>query len=275
MKITLRKKDSVTSIVLFLFNIFEEFKKEHSIKLNHLLGLIQYFNKSEVSVRTTLSRMVKSEILLNSRENNETIYLLTNKGMENIRLWNKALNRYFMRMELRQREWDKQWNLLSVINFNKSEYENLIIIEELAECGLREINNNTWITPHKIDEDIIHLLKSQNLSYLNFSGTFNSNLDIDSVINETFGINELRKKYFKFLTKIENNKDGLNVADPASLLPILFEIGWDFYDIATIDPVLPRELLNVWQGDQAANEMKIFRPKILSQISILFNNFYN
>jgi len=269
MKITIRKKDSVTSIVLFILNILGELKNEYSIDLCYLLDLMQYFNKSEVSVRTGLSRMVKANILINSKENNETVYELTENGLQAIQFWNKALSRYFMRLQLRKKDWNKNWNLLTINDFNKSEYENLTVVEELKECGLREINNNTWITPNLIDNELLTLINNKRFNYLIFSGTFNSNIELDQLLNKTFEINILKDRYIKFIAKIENNKDKLNIENPKYLLPIIFEVGWEFYDIVTTDAVLPKDLLNEWEGDRAAYEMKEFRSKIVSRINAI------
>lgn len=267
MKITLRKRDSVTSAVLFLFNILGEYKNEYRIKLNSLLTLMGYFGKSEVAVRTGLSRMAKADILVNKRENNETVYELTEEGLNNIRLWNKGLARFFKRVGLRQEKWNQKWSLLSVVDFNKSNYENLFILEEFAECGLCEINNSLWITPYDIDDDITALLENRKLGYLNFMGTVESNLNLYDLLDRSYQIDSLRGKYIEFLDKIGKNGEKISGGEPGALLPILFETGWDFYDIATSDPMLPKELLSVWEGDRAASEFKANRDDLYRKIA--------
>lgn len=266
MKITLRKRDSVTSTVLFIFNILGEYKSEYSIKLAHLLEFMQHFNKSEVSTRTGLSRMVKANILVNKKENNETVYELTEVGLQNVRSWNKGIARFFRRYELRWKGWDQQWRFLTIIDFNKSKYENQYILEELWECGLQEINNNIWITPYDIDNDIITLLDHQKLNYLKFSGTCESNMNLYNLLNDTFQLSKTKKKYLEFINKIKKNRKKINKVNGGSLLPILFETGWDFYDVVTGDPALPKELLKVWEGDKAISEMKIIRSQLYNKI---------
>ena len=268
MKITLRKRDSVTSIVLFLFNIFGDYKNEYGIKLNSLLMLMGCFGKSEVSVRTALSRMVKADILVNKREKNETTYDLTEEGLKNISLWNKGLTRFYKRAKLRQEEWNQKWRLLSVVDFNKSDYQNLFILEEFGECGLHEINNNLWITPYDIDSDIIVLLKNQKLGYLNFTGTFESNLNINGLLDSTYQIDSLRVKYTEFIDKIRKSSGKINDMEPSALLPILFDTGWDFYNIVTSDPMLPKELISVWEGDRAVSEFMRLRGDLYSKIMV-------
>ncbi|KUO77752.1 MAG: hypothetical protein APF77_17840 [Clostridia bacterium BRH_c25] len=270
MRITLRKRDSVTSAVLFIFNMIGQYKNEYSIKLSHLLELMQYFNKSEASVRTGLCRMVKANILVNKRVVNETIYELTEEGLVNIRLWNKDLARFFKRHELRQQDWNGQWYFLSILDFNKSEYENLFMLEELEKCGLSEVNNSIWITPYDIDNDIILLLEKHKFNYLKFSGAFESNVNLHVLLSDTFQLRRIGEKYIEFIDKVRENSEKMNAVNKGNILPILFETGWDFYDIATLDPVLPKELLNVWEGDKAADEMKMIRSELYSKIVSFF-----
>ncbi len=270
MKITLRKRDSVTSSVLFLFNIFGEYKNVYAIKLDRLLRIMQYIGKSEAAVRTGLSRMVKADILMNKREGNETVYELTEEGLKNITHWNKGLTRFFRRAGLRQEAWNRKWNLVSIFDFNKSDYENLFILEELMECGLREINNNIWITPYSVDSDIVALLKNRRRGYLNYMGIFETNLNFGDLLEKTYQISSLRAKYISFLDKVGKNRDMINGEDPGALLPILFEAGWDFYDIVTSDPMLPKELLSDWQGDRAVSEFKALRSILFSKIVVFF-----
>ena len=267
MKITLRKRDSVTSAVLFIFNILGEYKSGYSIKLSNLMELLQYFDKSEASIRTGLSRMVSANILVNKRENNETIYKLSEIGLENIRLWNKGLGRFFKRYELRSKEWNQQWCFFTLLDFNKSEYENQFILEELKECGLREVNNNIWITPYNIDNDLIILLEQQKFNYLKFSGAFESNINMNILLRDTFQLNKTREKYIEFNDKVRKSSEKMKVADQGKLLPILFELGWDFHDIVTSDPALPKRLLKDWEGDKAVDEMNVVRSELYKKIT--------
>jgi phenylacetic acid degradation operon negative regulatory protein len=270
MKITLRKKDSVTSAVLFIFNLLGELKNEYSIKLSILLKILQYFNKSEASIRTGISRMVKADILSTIKVDNETIYKLNQEGLKNIELWNKGLDRFFSRFELRQKDWKNNWCLLTLIDFNRSEYENVFILEELKECGLREINHNMWITPYDIDNDLITLLKNQTIKYLVFSGEFVTIDNLNNLLNTTFEINLLQEKYMTFIDKIRKNSNSMNELDQGYLLPILFELGWDFYDITIMDAMLPQEIIHQWVGDKAVHEMKLIRAELLSRIMDYF-----
>jgi DNA-binding transcriptional regulator PaaX len=214
--------------------------------------------------------MVKANILINKRDGNETIYELTEEGLENIRLWNKSLARFFRRHELRRQDWTGKWYFLSILDFNKSEYENLFILEELERCGLREVNNNIWVTPYNIDNDIFIQLEHQKFNYLKFSGSFESNLNLNTLLIDTFQLNKIRKKYIKFIDKVRKGREKMNAVDQGNTLPILFETRWDFYDIVTSDPALPKELLELWEGDNAVDEMNMIRSELFKKIVDFF-----
>jgi phenylacetic acid degradation operon negative regulatory protein len=266
MKITLRKKDSVTSIVLFLFNIHGQYKDNYSIELSNLIKFIKYFNKSEGSIRMSLSRMVKSNILINKKINNETVYKLTKEGLENIKIWNRNLAKFFKRYELRHSEWNKNWNLIILINFNKSNIENQFIIDEFKETGIKELDNNIWISPYSIPDKLIEKINKNNYKYLQTTGDLTTNLDSDYLLNNIFKINQIRKKYIQFINNSQILEEKIKKLKGGDLLPLLFQLGWQFYDIVTSDPALPSELLKDWEGDIAVKKMNQLRSKLYNEI---------
>jgi DNA-binding transcriptional regulator PaaX len=58
----------------------------------------------------------------------------------------------------------------------------------------------------------------------------------------------------------------MNAVNQGNTLPILFETRWDFYDIVTSDPALPKELLELWEGDNAVDEMNMIRSELFKKI---------
>jgi DNA-binding transcriptional regulator PaaX len=270
MKITLRKKDSVISAVLFVFNIYREYKNSGAIRLGDLLDMMRFFDKSEASVRTGLSRMVKSGILASRREAGETTYELTRDGLGSIDLWNRGLSRFFYRHALRQKDWDGAWRFLTITGFNKSDYDNQFIVDELRECGLREINNNIWATPYPVDKDVFALLDERKFRYLKIEGSMQPNSGLDNLLNDVFDLNALKRDYTDFLHKSGETADRIAALHGGALLPVLFETGWGFYDTATSDPALPKALLPEWGGDKAAERMKTMRPLLLQEITGYF-----
>jgi len=124
LKIILRKKDSVTSIVLFIFNIYGEYTNQYSISLSNLIDFMQQFDKNETSTRMGLSRMVKAGVLENKRSDEQVFYHLTEYGLENINIWNEGISRFFSRYKKRNQGWDKSWYSVALLDFNRSDKEN-------------------------------------------------------------------------------------------------------------------------------------------------------
>ncbi|MEM5767442.1 MAG: PaaX family transcriptional regulator C-terminal domain-containing protein, partial [Bacillota bacterium] len=178
-----------------------------------------------------------------------------------------GLARFFSRHAQRQNDWDGMWRLLTIAGFNKSDYDNQYIVDEFMECGLREINNNVWATPYAIDEAALALLDARGFLYLKITGSIQPNSDSDRLLNGAFDLVEIREKYAAFLRKADEVPGRMAHLHGGALLPILFELGWDFYDATTSDPALPKALLPEWEGDRAAAQMKTLRPLLVNEIT--------
>jgi len=273
-KITLRKWNSVTSIVLYIYNIYQQVMGEYEIELSTLLDYINQFGKTDSASRVSLSRMVKSGILINKKRNGNIYYILTQEGLSNINQWNNGLERFYQRFKIRHKEWDQEWTTLTMINFKKSKEKNQFILDNLWELGYREIDNNVWFSPFIFKDEIDSILTNNKVNYLVNRGTIEINYDWDNFIENTFHITKLRKKHIKFINNIGGMRKDIekeNIRDK-KLLPVLFTLGWDFYDIVTDDPALPLDILDNWIGDRSVLEMGEFREYLVKRISNYFRN---
>ena len=274
MKIVLRKKDSVTSIVLFIFNIYGEHTGEYSIGLSKLISFMQQFNKNETSTRMGLSRMVKARILVNRRSGNEICYQLTDYGLENIKIWNEGIVRFFARFKKRHNVWDQKWYLAALMNFHKSDKENQLIVDELMEIGLREIEKNLWLCPYRVSNEIVDLSIRNDFNYVElWGGNIHYNFSVDQLLEDVFKIEAVRKSYLEFwgvMEEIKNEYVGLKDND-GYYLPLLFKLGWNFYDIAVSDPALPEELVADWEGDRVVKEFILMRQYLYDKVTGYFD----
>ena len=275
MKIVLRKKDSVTSIVLFLFNIYGEYTGQYSIGLNKLIRFMQQFEKNETSTRMGLSRMVKAGILANVRQGNEVYYQLTDYGLQNIRIWNEGINRFFARFNKRHNVWDQKWYLAALMDFHKSEKENQLLVDELMEIGLRELEKNVWLCPYRVSVEIVDLSVKNEFKYIElWGGNIFYNFTADQLLRDIFKIEPVRRSYLKLLGIIEEiKKESAGLIDNEGYhLPLLFKLGWNFYDTAVADPVLPEELISDWEGDRAVKEFAELRKYLYNRVTGYFEN---
>ncbi len=273
MKITLRKRNSVTSIVLFIYNLYGEYRGEYSISLDNLINYIQCFGKSESAIRMSLSRLVSSDILENKKDDRQVVYHLTEEGLGNIESWNRGMSRFFERYKLRYKEWNSQWKSIYLIDFNKSDQGNKIVLEELEELGLGELDNNLWISAYDMEREIEKVIADRtDINYLFFDGDISTNLSLSELIERAYNLKELEEKYNDFMQQLEDKEILVKEKSlsAAELVPVLFELGWGFYDIATSDPALPKELNYSWSGDQAVEKFKELRGLLYSSIIELF-----
>lgn len=275
MKIVLRKKNSVTSIVLFIYNLHGEILKEYSIKLAHLIDIVNNFGKSETAVRMGLSRMVKAGVLENITIKSDVFYRLTEEGHEYINSWNIGLSYFFERFGKRHDKWDEKWYILNIFQFNKTDIENQFIVEELTGLGMLEVNSGQWICPYNISNDIKNIFMKTNYNYFEIVGDIYSNLDTEKLIRSIYNIKGLEKKYNEFVEFAKKAEIGLENKKTEEKLEILFELGWLFYDAITSDPCLPREIMSKWKGDEAVKNFSELRSRILKEIEDYLNIIKN
>lgn len=270
MKIILRKRDSVVSIVLYIFNIYSEYTGTYCIKLDHLIKCMSFFDKNETASRMGLSRMVKAGIVVNKRNDNEVYYELTRFGKENIELWNLGVSRFFKRYSMRHSQWDNKWYMLVLLDFIRSEGQS--ILDELAELGFRELNKDLFISPYPMHQEVNGLLSNE-YEFLEVSG---ETVLKPEQLQKIFGLGILKEEYNKFLVISDQVKHKMTLEkDMGRQLPLLFELGWNFYDIAINDPNLPKALLNNWIGDKAVTEMRYLRNLLYSNITIYLSQLIN
>ncbi|KJS83205.1 MAG: hypothetical protein JM58_13155 [Peptococcaceae bacterium BICA1-8] len=271
MKIILRKRDSVVSIVLFIYNIFREHSGSKSLRLNHLIEFMKYFDKSETAVRMGLSRSVKSGILINRKIGSEIYYDLTQLGIDNLKLWNQGVSRFFQRYALRNNgSWNNKWYLLALQNFSKSADESQVLRDELRELGMLEVIKDLWVSPYEMT-NFINELVTDKYDYLNFVGEFDLS-DTNKIVNTVFNIDVVRNEYLQFIAFAKGIEQNLTkVQSQGDYLPLLFELGWNFFDIATSDPTLPRDLLADWPGDEAVQLMGELRSFLYGNITKYFD----
>lgn len=275
MKIVIRKKNSVTSIILFLFNLFEEIIGSSSIRLGILIETMMKFDKNETAIRMGLSRAVKSGILINKTIDNDVYYELTKEGSANIEAWNAGMKRFFQRYEQRNKNWNEQWYILTMLDFIKTNEDNGLVVEELKELGMAEINNNVWILPYSVSKEVAKLFSERNLTYFEIEGGIQSNRNVVDLINDVYDIKLIQKKYRDFIKsvkEVESMIEGLE-KDLGSCLPILFELGWQYYDITTQDPALPTAILGNWEGDKAFTQFGELRGSLLDRLRPYFHDF--
>jgi DNA-binding transcriptional regulator PaaX len=270
MAISIKHKDSVTGIVLYIFNLISQYKDiNEPIALGDLLKYLKSFNKSETAIRMGLSRMNKSNVLTKIKDNGDIYYKINKEGKKNIETWTRGYEYFNLKYSYRTKKaWNGKWNFYILKDFNKTGKNNDNIIEELKELGKCEIEYNIWTSPYDMSDKIKPILDKNNIAYINTKGVLNTNIDLEEYIKKIYNLGEIKKGYLKVLKDIEKNKDVINNdnINTIELLPILGYTGWLFYALITKDPFLPKELIGDWIGIDTVNEFSKFRETIIERL---------
>ena len=280
--VTLRKVDSTTSLLLFVYNNYvTEFNKD-TLKLSSLLEIMETFGKSESATRMALSRTVKSGILVNQNKGNEVSYRLAPNGKNAINIWNNQISRFWQRYARRHQPWDQRWHLFNLnLTEDKKEFRSNIF-ERLKEIGFRLLATNTWISPYAQPKEIAELLTEFEIGLctIEMHGEMIVHQATEPFVESVFQLKKLEEPYGRFVetfkkqfaetTKICEEEKFLS---EGKALPLMQALGWEFFFIAAEDPVLPIFLQPRWAGDEAAQLMRDYRAILLRAVRKYLEKF--
>lgn len=281
MKLILRKENSSTSVLLFLFNVYLIKTNRDYIKLSNLIEFMKPFGKNETTTRMALSRAIKIGLLINSRQDNEVFYSLTSEGKEYIMQWQEWVRNLQKRYKLRNSEWNNKWYSIN-IEFNNNKSNKALFIEKLEENGFVQINTNIWLSPYKQQEIMEQLADRYDLleNLIETYGEMKIHKEMKKFLEEVYDLQNLRNLYQQF---INTSKDKLieikelckepSFVDSGAFLPMLQKVGFKFFNIASLDAVLPKQLLPEWEGDKAALLLLEIRQVVFEAMHRYFNKF--
>jgi phenylacetic acid degradation operon negative regulatory protein len=271
MAVSIKNKDSVTGIVLYIFNLLQQYKDmSASIEQGDLIKFLNVFDKSESAARMGLSRMSNSKVIEKTKKNSSIYYKLDKEGKEYLNIWIRGYEYFNIKFNNRQnKQWDDKWHSFILNDFNKTDKSNEKIIEELIELGKCEVEYNVWLSPYDVSDIIKTLLERNDISYFNISGKLNTDKTIEKILEDIYDLRQLEEEYEQVLAMIKKYNQIINKNNPAAaeLLPMLGYTGWLFYTIITKDPFLPKDILSEWIGDKTVNKFRRFRADIFRRIT--------
>jgi len=271
MAVSIKNRDSVTGIVLYIFNLLQQYKDiSAEIEQGVLIDSLKAFDKSESAARMGFSRMSNSKVIEKIKKDGKIYYRLDEEGKDYLKIWLRGYEYFDLKYKNRNKaKWDNNWYSFILNDFNKSDKGNEKIIEELIEAGKCEIEYNVWVSAYDMRDRIKPLLKENNISYFNISGKLDTDKNVDEFLKDIYNLDQLKKEYQKVLDMIEENNEIIRnkEVETVKLLPMLGYTGWLFYTIITKDPFLPKEILPEWIGDDVVDVFREFRTKIFSNIT--------
>ncbi|MGE5605337.1 MAG: PaaX family transcriptional regulator C-terminal domain-containing protein [Bacteroidota bacterium] len=278
MYLKIKRKESVSSILLFIFNVFLVERGITSIPLRKIFKILEPFQKNETAIRMGLSRELQNGLLINGKENGEVHYYLTETALNGFKYWMKTMDYDRAKMQLQLADWNSIWSILALNN--RMELERTIyekISEELRQISYGLLNKNVWISPYLQTKLILEL--SQKYHIENEVHLFESRLSnlesISSLVSTIWPINKLYEQYQAFLENLTNESKLLNIEsrNGGGGLPVLYRLGFEYFEIVQDDPRLPLQLLpSNWPGLQAAKSFNQLRERILPNANNFINN---
>ena len=243
-----------------------------NLRLSSLLEILGVFGKSETAIRMSLSRAVKSGLLINNKIENEIVYSLTPQGKNSIILWNEGVTYFWKRYRLRNSDWNNMWYFVNIEFTDYNKENKAVFFDKLQQQGFSPLNTNTWVTPYHQNDDLWGLIEKYDLKngVTEIYGEMRIHKDMEKFLDETFAIKKLQVSYQKFiddfskkLSEVKLQSNSGDFVEKGLALPILHELGWNFFGIASEDAVLPKQVLPAWEGDKAALIMKEMREILL------------
>ena len=263
MKVVLRKEDSSTSNLLFIYNVVHSRDQRNSFMLSSLLEIMGKFGKAESATRMALSRACKAGILQTNKSEGDVIYVLTSDALQFIQAWNTNARFCWKRMELRNSPWENNWHLIQ--GWLSDQAKKGELNSRLLQVGYVQIGSQTWISPYHLKEEAQAIQKELDVAskILSVYGELEIGMESDIFLEETFELRQLENQYSGFICKYQPVLDQLRGTDAIiseeKALQMLHKLGFSYFQIANADPMLPKKLLPQWAGDEAASLMKELR----------------
>lgn len=276
MQIVIKRKDSVTSILLFLFNVFLVERGVTSIPLRKIFKLMEPFQKSETAIRMGLSREIQNGVLVNKKEEDEVVYCLTETALTGFKYWMKTMDHDQQKMQLQFKQWDGIWRFLMINNEIREKPLTENFYEILKQYSYGCLNKNIWISPFNNREEINHFVDESNieLRIYYFESRLVDEKEQTKLISDIWPINKLAESYRNFLTSFnkELGQIDLYAYHGGGGLPFLQRFGLELFEVVRDDPHLPLILLpEDWMGVKAAMVFKNIREEILPKANEFIN----
>lgn len=273
------KKDSVTSIILFICNVFLVERDINSIPLKKIFKLLEPFDKSETSIRMGLSRGVQNGLFVNEKRGQEVYYRLTKEAMQSFDYWHKTLTRFQERVKIQYANWDGHWSIVLLLLPSRKKPLDVIecFAELLGQLGYAAFNKNQWVSPYDFSKEITEMAQEQALikDLVMFHGSL-KNKEPKEIASELWPVKKLALRYKKYVTDVKKSAGKLDLESPGDILTFLYLHGAELFEIIQDDPQLPLELLpHDWHGPAAAQIFREIRQQILPKANIFIDQVLN
>jgi len=242
------------------------------VKLLHSLGL------SEQAVRSTISRMCRSNILKVRHVGRKSYYSLTERGSQ---LLTKGAQRIF---ERKNNDWDGSWNIVIYSIPEKTREARDILRTELGWMGFGSLTEATWISPYDMTKEVEALVNRLQIrpNVQIFQAVSKGPSEPQRMVSLVWDLDRIHQRYAKFIEdyqpKLENHlqrqKAG-EAIEPSEYFMERFRLIHEYRKLPFFDPDLPRELLpGNWLRPNAAALFKEYHNLLAEKANRYFESVY-
>lgn len=263
MDIIIKQRDSIVSIMLFLYNSFLLPKDKRALGLERVFKLLEPFEKSETAVRVGLSRAVKSNILKNYKKGKDVYYEITEQGLQAVEEWRQLFEVILLKYKSSQEVWNNNWEVVSMTLPRDLSEKRDELNRKLREYGFGLLNKSIWVSPYRFSQSILKYAKD--LEIEECIAVFESKLVQKPVefVESIWNLEQINEEYKNFNNKY-NELDTKEFITKEQAIVFLLNLGWEYVSIAGSDPLLPPSLLDKgWEGYQAFILFNRLRSKFL------------
>ncbi|MHB8158714.1 MAG: hypothetical protein ACYDEQ_15240, partial [Desulfocucumaceae bacterium] len=166
----IRKKDSVTSILLFFFNVFLLERGINSLPLKKILKMLQPFQKSETAVRMGLSRGVQNRLLVNTKKGGEVFYGITDEAAQGLKHWHTTLLELSDKTRQQLAQWDGEWSIICLLG-SSGQKEDSNFTHSLRLFGYGKLGSTFFISPYDLTIKVADYARQHGVkNYYQFRG---------------------------------------------------------------------------------------------------------
>lgn len=266
--LSVRRVETTTGILLFLFQAFLIDRDITAIPLRKIFRLMEPFDKSESAIRMGLSREVKSGLLMNEKRNGEVYYGLTPLTISGFQDWRTTFERFRARIPRQLEPWNDVWTIAYIDERNNIE-------PLLQECSFGQLGRNTWVSPFNIPYSLLKEFEEKSPGITIFHSQRIAGLTNPMIAKKVWSLDDLTLNYDEYVRNLEKAYTQLhNEAEPdCTGLPFLHRFGLELFELIQTDPQLPKTLLpEDWQGLIAIQKFNTYRSELIrSAESFIFN----
>lgn len=210
--------------------------RQAAVSLGSVIDVFARIGVSEEAVRSTLSRMVKRDLLARHRRGRKTYFRLTEHGAEVLddgrrRIWETgAVNR----------DWDGTWTMVGYSLPDSRRNERHDLRSQLVWAGFGLLQNGLWIAPGRKDVSAIvaDLALTEHVNV--FTAQTAGPTQAADLVAKAFDTGAISQRYDEFLERWSPRRPMPLLPDALARNLVLHS---DWLQLVRQDPHLPAELL--------------------------------